>query len=417
VRGLADSEGARRSLGGRIAAHVQRHNAADATIVIDTAQDQADLWACQIAYGAVLRSYAYPGYRTVPDPKPAWPKTFAVTAREPDAAMQAFRAFKERADNVHLARDLLAEPPNILTPAVFAERIRAMAPPGLDIEVLDRDALTRIGMGALLAVARGSAQPPYVVIMRWNGAADPAARPLALIGKGVTFDAGGLNIKPGAFMFKLKMDMGGAAAVVGAMRSIAAQQLALNAVGIVGLVENMPSGDAYRPGDVLTTLSGQTVEVIDTDNEGRLVLCDLLTYAQRQFAPRAIIDIATLTGGARMALGAVYAPLFANDDALANHIVNAGAAEGERVWRLPTGPDYDPMIASSVADMTNGRTDIQAHAIVAARFLERFVDRVPWAHIDMAATWVTEVDLDTIPAGMTGFGVALLDRLASDLSD
>jgi leucyl aminopeptidase len=313
---------------------------------------------------------------------------------------------------VHLARDLTAEPPSVLTPAAFARRIEALAGHGLEVEILDGAALAQLGLRALLAVARGSDEPPFVAVLRWRGADDPHAPPVALVGKGVTFDAGGLNLKPTAFMFRMKNYMGGAAAVVGALRALAARRARVNAVGVVGLVENMPSGRAYRPGDVLQTFSGKTVEVIDTDNEGRLVLCDLVAWAEHTLAPRAIVDIATLTGGARFALGAVYAPVFANDEALCAALVAAGEAEGERLWRLPTGPAYDPMFASPVADMTNGRTDIQAHAILGARFLERFVDHTPWAHFDMAAVCTTETDLDCAPAGFTGFGAALLDRFA-----
>ncbi len=406
---LDAGEGARRALGGRIAGFLRHPDPASVKIVIDHA-DAADAWACDIAYGAVLRSYAFPGYHTTPQRKPAYPAAFSVAVRDAGAADTQFAMLKERAASVHLARNLLAEPPNLLTPKTFADRIAALDAPGLEIEVLDREAIEALGMGALLAVGRGSAKPPYVVVMRWRGAADPDAAPIALVGKGVTFDSGGLNIKPAAFMLRMKIDMGGAAAVVGCMRAMAARKAPLNAVGIVGLVENMPSGDSYHPGDVLTTMSGQTVEVVDTDNEGRLVLCDLLHYAGRDFSPTAIVNIATLTGGARMALGAVYTPLFSNHDELSRQLIAAGEIEGELLWRMPTGPQFDHMFASPIADMTNGRTDIQAHSIVAARFLERFVGTTPWAHLDIGATWITDMDLDTVPSGLTGHGTALLDR-------
>jgi leucyl aminopeptidase len=412
VADLSTGEASRRALGGRIAGLLRADAAMDATVLIDSASPHGDAWAAEIAYGAQLRAYAFEGYRTKAKPGPKYPASFRFAATSPAHAKTCHRSYAERAAGVHLARDLTNEPPNVLTPGGFAERIKALGGLGLEVKVLDRAALEAIGMGALLAVARGSAQPPFVVVMTWRGAADPAGAPLALVGKGVTFDAGGLNIKPAAFMYRMKTDMAGAAAVVGAMRALAARKAPVNAVGIVGLVENMPSADAYRPGDVLTTLSGQTVEVIDTDNEGRLVLCDLLTYAERTFAPKAIINIATLTGGARMALGSIYAPLFSNDDALCAELIAAGEVEGERLWRMPTGPEYDPMFASGIADMMNGRTDIQAHAIMGGRFLERFIERTPWAHIDMGATWITDSDLDTTPAGVTGFGAALLDRFA-----
>ena len=412
VTDLAKDEASRRALGGRIAAFLKADPASAVKVVVDTASPEADTWTCQLAYGAQLRSYAFAGYRTSPDKRPQYPSSFQFAVRSASAAQALHAVYAERAASVHLVRDLLNEPPNILTPRAFVERIQPFADLGLEIEVLERPALQAMGMGALLAVARGSAQPPFVVVMRWNGG-EAGAAPLALVGKGVTYDSGGLSLKPTPFMHKMKGDMGGAGAVVGAMRALAARQAPVNAVGVIGLVENMPSGDAYKPSDVLTTLSGQTVEVVDTDNEGRLVLCDLLTYTERTFAPRAIVDIATLTGGARMALGAVYAPIFSNDDALCAALTAVGEIEGERLWRLPAGPEYDAMFTSTVADMTNGRHDIQAHAIMGARFLHRFIDKTPWAHIDIGATWTIETDLDNTPAGFTGFGTALLERFAA----
>jgi leucyl aminopeptidase len=405
-------ETGRRRLGGRLAAALRSSAGGPAAVVVDTAAGpDRDRWIAELAYGAALRAYRFGGYRTGPDTKAAFASPLAFRAPDPEACEGLFAPYRARAEGAHLARDLLAEPPNILTPRAFAARAADLTSIGLEVEILDRAALEAIGMNALLAVARGSAEPPFVCVLRWRGRDDETA-PLALVGKGVTFDSGGLNIKPAAFMYKLKMDMGGAAAVTATLRSLAVTRAPVNVVGVIGLLENMPDGGAYRAGDVLTTLSGRTVEVIDTDNEGRLLLCDLITYVRQRFKPRALVDIATLTGGARLALGALYTPLFSNDDTLAAALMAAGAAEDELLWRLPTGPQYDFMFTSPIADMSNGRTDPAAHAIMGARFLERFVGDTPWAHIDMGATHTADADQDTVPAGFTGFGAALLDRFA-----
>jgi leucyl aminopeptidase len=396
------------ALGGRIMAHLMKLGCA--TVVLDVAERFPIELVAHLAYGATLRAYEPPTHKTE-GPLGRRPMTLKVRVASVDAAQATYADLEARAAGVHLARDLVSTPPNLLNPEIFAQRIQALSAEGLEIRLLDEAELTRLGLNALLAVGRGSAKPSLVAVMEWRGGGDEP--PLAFVGKGVTFDAGGLNIKPAMFMWKMKTDMGGAAAVVGALLALARRKAKVNVVGLVGLVENMPDGDAYRPGDVLTTHKGKTVEVIDTDNEGRLVLCDLLSYAEATFNPRAIIDLATLTGGARMALGAVYAPLFSNDDLLAEDLAGLGEAQAERLWRLPCGPEYDGMFRSQIADMTNGRTDIAAHAIVAARFLARFVDATPWAHIDMAATCVFDEGTDLAPPGPTGFGVALLDAFAT----
>jgi len=282
------------------------------------------------------------------------------------------------------------------------------------VEVFDRAALEELKMATLLGVAQGSAREARVVVMRWQGGEGP---PIALVGKGVTFDTGGISIKPSGGMEEMKWDMGGSAAVAGAMRAVAGRKAAANVVGIVGLVENMPSATAQRPGDVVTSYSGQTVEVINTDAEGRLVLADLLAYVIELYEPRAVIDLATLTGAMVMALAHEYAGVFSNDDTLAESLISAGAAVDEKLWRFPLHDAYDKMLESPIADMRNIGSSREAGAITAAQFLKRFVGETPWAHLDIAGTAWTDKARPTVPKGATGYGVRLLDRLVRDVCE
>jgi leucyl aminopeptidase len=313
---------------------------------------------------------------------------------------------------VAIARDLVNEPANILFPEEFARRAGQLKKLGVSVEVLDAAAMKKLGMRALLAVGRGSEHESRTVIMRWNGGKRDAA-PVAFIGKGVCFDTGGISIKPAAGMEDMKGDMAGAACVVGLLQTLAARKAKVNAVGAIGLVENMPSGNAQRPGDIVTTMSGQTIEIINTDAEGRLVLADVLHYVNTRFKPKFMIDLATLTGAIIVALGQEYAGLFANDDKLADRLVKAGQESGERVWRMPLGPEYDKMIDSKFADMKNtgGR---HAGSITAAQLLQRFVDKTPWAHLDIAGTGMGSPQTDINKSWGSGFGVRLLDRLVTD---
>ena len=299
----------------------------------------------------------------------------------------------------------------MLSPPVFAERIEPLSALGLQIEVLGPAAMAELGFGALLGVAQGSEHEARTVIMRWNGA-DAADTPLAFVGKGVTFDSGGISIKPAAGMEDMKWDMAGAAAVVGLMAALAGRRAAVNAIGIVGLVENMLSGRAQRPGDVVKSHSGQTIEVLNTDAEGRLVLADILWYAKERFQPRCMVDLATLTGAIIVGLGHEHAGLFSNDDALAQGLLDAGLASGEALWRMPLGKAYDKLLRSDIADMKNigGRP---GGAITAAQFLQRFVGSVPWAHLDIAGMAWSGKDAPGKPKGATAFGVRLLDRLVA----
>jgi leucyl aminopeptidase len=316
------------------------------------------------------------------------------------------------ADAVDATRDLVSEPANVLTPSAFAEACAGLTTYGLEVEILDRAELERRGFRTLLAVAQGSAQPPYVAVIRWHGADGP---PTALIGKGVCFDTGGISIKSAGGMEDMKHDMAGAAAVFGAMRALAVREAKANVVGVLGLVENMPSGTAVRPGDVITSLSGKTVEIINTDAEGRLVLADLLWHAQERFGPYAMIDLATLTGAVVVALGHERAGLFTNNDTLAAALDSAGNATGELLWRMPLGKAYGKHIRSEIADMKNVGRGREAGSIAGAVFLEEFTNGVPWAHLDIAGTAWTSRDLPLAGKGATAFGVRLLDRYIAGL--
>ena len=316
------------------------------------------------------------------------------------------------AEGVHFTRDLVNEPANVLTTTGFADRLLALRDLGLEVEVLDEPALTKLGMGALLGVGQGSESPSKVVVMQWKGGVDEA--PFALIGKGVVFDTGGISIKPAGGMEEMTMDMGGAGVVAGVMRTLALRKARANVVGLVGLVENMPDGKAQRPGDVVRSMKGDTIEVINTDAEGRLVLADVLWYAQERFKPTGMINLATLTGAIIVALGHENTGVFSNDDALCDAFLAAAKAEGEGAWRMPMGEAYDVKLKSRIADMMNiGGRD--GGAITAAQFLKRFVkDDVPWCHLDIAGTALVKSDTTLAPKGATGWGVMALNRLIRD---
>ncbi len=370
------------------------------------------------AMGARLASYRFDSYRTKLKPEQKPTLTAVEIMLDGPAAARA-RAEKDGAvvEGVFFARDLVSEPPNVLYPESFAERLRDLETLGVEVEVIEPETMERLGMGALLGVAQGSARPARLVAMSWKGASAKKAKPLALVGKGVTFDTGGISLKPGAAMDEMKGDMGGAAAVAGAMKAVAQRKAKANVVGVVALVENMPGANAQRPGDIVTTMSGQTIEVLNTDAEGRLILADAVWYAQDKFEPAAVIDLATLTGAVIVALGHELAGMYSNDEDLAAAIVAAGQAEGEAVWRMPLGQAYDKLIDSPNADMKNIAGKPMAGSIVGAQFIKRFVrDGTPWAHIDIAGTaWKPGPYEDPLsPAWATGYGVRLLNRLIAN---
>ena len=404
-------------LGGNLVAHLNGAGETEATIAIDLGDGApvkpADA-AAQLAFGAALRAYRFDKYRTKekPEKKPSL-ATLTVATESPEAARQAHHRLGVTAEAIAFTRDLVSEPANTLYPETLAERAASLGKFGLSVEILDEARMRELGMGALLGVAQGSERPPRVVVMEHRGGA-PGTPPVAFVGKGVTFDTGGISIKPSAGMGDMKWDMAGAGVVIGLMRLLAARQAKVNAVGIVGLVENMPSGTAQRPGDIVRSMSGQTIEVLNTDAEGRLVLADALWYCQDRFKPKLMIDLATLTGAIIVALGSEHAGLFSNNDELAERLIAAGTAVGEKLWRLPLADSYDRAIDSDAADVKNIGGDRGAGSIIGAQFIKRFVNDVPWAHLDIAGVTWSKKDSPTVPKGATAFGVRLLDRLVED---
>ena len=365
--------------------------------------------AAALLLGARLRGWRQDGYRTTlkDDQKTSLARIAVLGAPAGSAAIWADAA--ALADGVEFTRELVTEPANVLYPESFVARCQErLAGTGLELTVLGKAEMTALGMGALLGVAQGSAREPCLLAMVWNGG-KAGEKPVAFIGKGVTFDTGGISLKPPAGMEDMKWDMGGAGAVAGTMLALARRGARANVVGICGLVENMPDGLAQRPGDVVTSMSGQTIEVINTDAEGRLVLCDVLTWAQATYQPAAIVDLATLTGAIIAALAHEYAGIFSNDDTLADQLIAAGNASGDRLWRFPMGPAYDKMIDSPIADMKNTGSRFGG-SITAAQFIARFVKKgTPWAHLDIAGTVWADKPGATWDKGATGFGVRLLD--------
>jgi len=360
-----------------------------------------------VVLGASLRAYSFIDHKTGDDAATTRGDITVMTNAEVDA--ETIMAVTE---GVWWTRDLVNEPSNVLTTTEFAKRLQGLEALGVKVEVLEEADLEKLGMRTLLAVGEGSESPSKVVIMEWNGGGDEA--PVALVGKGVVFDTGGISLKPAAGMEEMTMDMGGAGTVAGAMHTIAKRKARANVVGLVGLVENMPDGRAQRPGDVVVSMKGDTVEVINTDAEGRLVLCDVMWYTQERFKPAAMIDLATLTGAVIIALGHHNAGVFSNDDALAKAFLNAAEAEGEGAWCMPLGPAYDKQLKSRIADMKNvgGRP---AGSVTAAQFLQRFVkDDTPWMHLDIAGVASHSGETDLAPKGATGWGVRALNRLIAD---
>lgn len=401
------------ALGGSLTVALNGAAVKEAVVFLDAGADDLAQAAAWLAEGALLKAYRFDKYRTKEgaDKKPTL-KKLALALTGAAAAKKAFAPREKVVEGVFFTRDLVSEPPNVLYPVHFAERLKELEALGVTVEILGEKQMRKLGMGALLGVGQGSARESQLVVMQWKGGAKSKA-PLAVVGKGVTFDTGGISLKPPGGMEDMKWDMGGAGTVAGLMKAVAGRKARANVVGLVGLVENMPDGNAQRPGDVVTSMSGQTVEVINTDAEGRLVLADVMWYAQDRFKPTAMIDLATLTGAMIIALGHEYAGYFANDDGLAGHLDAAGRETGDKVWRMPMGDAYDKQLRSEIADMKNvgGRA---AGSITAAQFLARFVDKTPWAHLDIAGMAWAPKDGPVTPKGGTGFGVRLLDRLIAD---
>ena len=363
-----------------------------------------------VAHGISLRSWVFQKYVTK---KPKQEEIIVVDAISRHMAESAdfYHDLEAVAEGVFAARDVVTEPPNVLNPEAFAMRAKSLEKHGLKVEILKESQLQKLGMGALLGVGQGSVNDSYVAIMRWNGGEKDAA-PVAFVGKGVCFDSGGISIKPSRNMEDMKFDMGGAAAVYGVMKTLGLRKAKVNAVGVIGLVENMPSGSAIRPSDILTSMSGQTIEVLNTDAEGRLVLADVLWYTKETFKPKIMVDLATLTGAILVSFADVHTGLFSNDDMLSGHLVDSGLITGENVWRMPLSDKYDAMITSPIADVANISTSgVGAGSITAAQFLKKFVGDTPWAHLDIAGTVWSKVPKPLSAKGATGVGVRLLNQM------
>ncbi|HEX2580821.1 MAG TPA: leucyl aminopeptidase [Dongiaceae bacterium] len=405
--------------GGRIAAAIAATGETQATLLVEpiagSPLTETEL-ALALAEGALLRSYRFDKYKTKekPEQKPSL-KKLNIGVADVTAARRLFLDREKVIESVNYTRDLVSEPANVLYPESFAARVGSLEEVGIRVKVLNVAEMKKLGMNALLGVGQGSVRESRLVVLEWRGAPSNKEGPLAFVGKGVCFDTGGISIKPAESMEDMKWDMAGAGVVAGLMRALALRNAPVNAVGILGLVENMPSGSAQRPGDIVTSMSGQTIEVLNTDAEGRLVLADALWYAQENYQPRLIVDLATLTGAIIVALGYEHAGLFANDETLAAQLSSAGQATGEKLWRMPMGPAYDKLIDSPAADVKNIGGGRWGGAITAAQFLARFVKKgVAWAHLDIAGVTWTKQDRPTSTLGATGFGVRLLDRFIAD---
>ncbi|KQO75444.1 leucyl aminopeptidase [Rhizobium sp. Leaf262] len=397
--------------GGTAAAHFKK--ADKAVIYLDALGTVVDgKAAADFALGLLLRAYSFDTYKTKKktddDKTPKSVDVTIVTAAHVEAKT-AFETAEAEAQGVILARDLVNLPPNVLGPVEFAEKAEELKKLGVDVEILGEKEMKKLGMGALLGVAQGSVRPPRLAIMHWKGGSKKD-EPIAFVGKGVVFDTGGISLKPGAGMEDMKGDMGGAAAVTGLMHTLAARKAKANVIGVIGLVENMPDGNAQRPGDIVTSMSGQTIEIINTDAEGRLVLADALWYTNDRFKPKFMINLATLTGAITVALGNLQAGLFSNDDALAQQLTQAGETTQEKLWRMPLGKDYDKIIDSKFADMKNSSGRL-AGSVTAAQFLKRFVGDTPWAHLDIAGTAMGSPLTEINQSWGSGYGVRLLNEL------
>lgn len=406
-------------LGGKLASALEAVKIADAEFYMDNDLPNNGVLAAHIAVGMVSKSYKFEYYKTVKpeDEKPVYLRDVHFVLFDSGSAASLYEEQYCALSGMLFARDLVNEPPNELYPDSYARRIKEkLKPLGVEIDILDEKKMAKLGMGAILAVGQGSEKPPRMVIMRWRGNKHDTSAPLAFVGKGVTFDTGGISLKPGPGMEEMKMDMGGSAAVVGLMMSLAMRKAKVNVVGVVGLVENMPSDRAYRPADIIKSYAGKTIEVLNTDAEGRLVLADALTYVQEQYKPRFIIDLATLTGAMIVALGHEYCGTFVTDNGLWAQMEKAGLDTGEKLWRMPLDEVFKKDMEGTITDVQNmSKSGRGAGSCTAAGFLQHFIEGdTPWAHMDIAGTAWIKADKDSVPKFGTGFGVRLLDRLVAD---
>ena len=420
VFGAGDPSGLNRYeaelLGGKIAGMLKSLKIKSASVytdVVGKCELDAATLAAFVASGARLRVYDFDKYKTKKKtPVKEKLASLTVLTSAATAARKAYNDLEAIAVGVHMARDLVNEPANVLAPPEFAARAKALSDLGLKVQILSEKQMEKLGMGSLLSVGEGSKYPSHLAVMRWDGG-PKSQKPVAFVGKGVTFDTGGISLKPGNGMWDMKGDMGGAACVTGLMAAIAGRKAKANVIGVIGLVENMPDANATRPGDVVTSMSGQTIAVLNTDAEGRLVLADALWYTQKTFKPQFIVNLATLTGAILVALGSYNAGLFSNNDELSERLTEQGLKTGEKVWRLPLAKEYDKLIDSDIADMKNigGKT---AGSITAAQFLQRHVNDTPWAHLDIAGTAMDSPKTAINQSWSSGWGVRLLDRLVAE---
>jgi leucyl aminopeptidase len=413
---------AAREIGAAIVAHLQVEHEPAATVIVDLPKDvklEAGSFAANVALGAKLRNYRFNKYRRQqPADEPKAMKALQIVTAAQSSAKKSAERLDAIAGGVELARDLVNEPPVAIYPETFVQRVKELTKLGVEVKALDEKDMAKLGMGGILAVGNGSKHPPRLLVLRWKGGkgGKKGDGPVALVGKGVCFDSGGLCIKTGPQMETMKGDMAGGAAVVGAIRALAERKAAIDVVGVVALVENMPSGTAFKPGDIVTTLAGKTMEIFDTDAEGRVILVDALWYTAQQFKPRCIIDLATLTYSVMQALGKYFTGLFSNDDKLARDLTQAGELVGERLWRLPLDPAYEQDLISTMADLRQFAPDSdKADAAYAAALLHQFVDGHSWAHLDIASKEFATKDKSMTPTGGTGYAVTLLEQFVADL--
>ena len=404
------------SIGGKIYSGCISHKASKISIILDEivkSKSDIDSIAEGFMQGFILKSYKFDKYKTKKEDDKAITDVTFVSEFYKDISKKYKEYTSSMIESIFMARDFVSEPPNILFPESMAARCEEMLHKNLEVEVLNKQMLETLGMNTLLGVAQGSANPPVVIVMKYNGG-KKGEKPLAFLGKGVTFDTGGISLKPANGMESMKYDMAGSATVIGLMNFLASRKAKVNVIGIVGMVENMPDGLAQRPSDVVTSLSGQTVEILNTDAEGRLVLADILWYCQDRFKPKFMVNLATLTGAVVVALGSQHAGLFSNSEQLAENLTKSGLKVSEKLWRLPMSDEYDKLIDSDIADVQNTGDDRGAGSIVAAQFLQRFVNKTDWAHLDIAGMAWAKKELDFCPKGATGFGIRLLNQLVMD---
>jgi len=399
------------SLGAKFHGHIDYENKKDYLVNSDTINSKIENFVGYFLHGIKLKSYEFNIYKSKKNKKVI---TINVIGNKNKISTKSQLRFKALEDGTFFARDLVSEPGNILHPDEYAKRINSLKRYGLRINIYDKKKLAKLGMNALLGVGQGSIRGSYLVTMEWNGA-KKNFKPLAFVGKGVCFDTGGISLKPAKFMEDMTYDMAGSATVVGLMKNLAIRKAKINAVGVVGLVENMPGGNAQRPGDIVKSYSGKTIEILNTDAEGRLVLADALTFTEKKFKPQFMVDLATLTGAIIVSLGSEYAGLFSNDDKLSKKLLNAGEKVDEKLWRMPLHKNFDKLIDSKNADMQNINYVGGAGSTTAAQFLQRFIiNKTPWAHLDIAGMAFSKYGGALNSGGATGFGVRLLNKLIED---